>query len=78
MTVIPRTAARTDRERMTRAAWLIGLGLLLLLAALDRLDGLLAKHRVAGRDGAVHRAAAQQEVAAARAAARARSLSRSR
>ncbi len=31
MTVIPRTAARTDRERMTRAAWLIGLGVLLLV-----------------------------------------------
>lgn len=31
MTVIPRTAARTDRERMIRAAWLIGLGIILLL-----------------------------------------------
>ncbi|GGK26918.1 branched-chain amino acid ABC transporter permease [Deinococcus malanensis] len=31
MTVLPRTAARTDRERSTRAAWLIGLGLLLLI-----------------------------------------------
>ncbi|ACO45310.1 branched-chain amino acid ABC transporter permease [Deinococcus deserti] len=31
MTVLPRTAARTDRERTTRAAWLIGLGILLLV-----------------------------------------------
>lgn len=31
MTAIPRTAARTDRERTLRAAWLIGLGLLLLI-----------------------------------------------
>lgn len=31
MTVLPHTAARTDRERTTRAAWLIGLGLLLLI-----------------------------------------------
>ncbi|TDE86206.1 branched-chain amino acid ABC transporter permease [Deinococcus sp. S9] len=31
MTVLPRTAARTDRQRMTRAAWLIGLGIVLLI-----------------------------------------------
>ncbi|MPY67394.1 branched-chain amino acid ABC transporter permease [Deinococcus sp. SDU3-2] len=31
MTVLPRTAARTDRERMTRAAWLVALGVLLLV-----------------------------------------------
>ena len=46
MTALPRTAARTDRERTIRAAWLIGLGLLLLILprliypvlALDILD----------------------------------------
>lgn len=31
MTVIPRTASKTDRERNVRAAWLIGLGLVLLV-----------------------------------------------
>lgn len=31
MTALPRTAARTDRERTIRAAWMIGLGLLLLI-----------------------------------------------
>lgn len=31
MTAIPRTAARNDRERTIRAAWMIGLGLLLLI-----------------------------------------------
>lgn len=31
MTALPRTAAKTDRERTIRAAWLIGLGLLLLV-----------------------------------------------
>lgn len=31
MTVIPSTPARTDRARMTRAAWLIGLGIVLLI-----------------------------------------------
>ncbi|MEF2279324.1 branched-chain amino acid ABC transporter permease [Deinococcus sp. YIM 134068] len=31
MTVIPRTAARTGRERNVRAAWLIGLGIVLLI-----------------------------------------------
>lgn len=31
MTVIPRNTAKTDRERTIRAAWLIGLGLLLLV-----------------------------------------------
>ncbi|PNY81581.1 branched-chain amino acid ABC transporter permease [Deinococcus koreensis] len=31
MTVLPRTAAKTDRERTTRAAWLIGLGIVLLI-----------------------------------------------
>lgn len=31
MTVLPRTAARTSRERNVRAAWLIGLGIVLLI-----------------------------------------------
>ncbi|MFC6664893.1 hypothetical protein ACFP9V_05700 [Deinococcus radiopugnans] len=31
MTALPHTAARTDRERTIRAAWMIGLGLLLLI-----------------------------------------------
>ncbi|GHF63913.1 branched-chain amino acid transport system permease protein [Deinococcus metalli] len=31
MTALPRVAARTDRERTTRAAWLAGLGVLLLV-----------------------------------------------
>lgn len=31
MTALPRNAARTDRQRMSRAAWLIGLGVVLLI-----------------------------------------------